>query len=50
MLQLFGQEKRFIPRFVHYRGHCPYKFEKNWRKILESAQNHRNFASTKINN
>ena len=45
----FGQFLQQIRRFGQRSGFCPYKFEKNCGKFLESDENRRNFAS-EINN
>ena len=48
--QDYGQEYDGFPRFVQDSGVCPYKLEKNRRNCLETAENHRNFASEIRNN
>ena len=42
---LGGQKYDGFPRFVQRSGDCPYNFEKNRRKFLESIDYRRNFAS-----
>ena len=41
----FGHFFFLFLKFVQRSSVCPHKFEKNLCFLLESAQNHRNFAS-----